>query len=121
MLVKVMRERQDELIKYIKETYSNVQIFVKDSWMRLDFNKDGTVSMEDMRKNLHEFYEFLKNYDYIEATSRIGGNMYEKALAAMNLNKKSGSQPADLGDEQDEDLIGSESKNLPSDKMQNEE
>ena len=57
--------------------------------MRLDFNKDGTVSMEDMRKNLHEFYKFLKNYDYIEATSRIGGNMYEKALKAMNLNKKS--------------------------------
>ena len=121
MLVKVMRERQDELIKYIKETYSNVQIFVKDSWMRLDFNKDGSVSMEDMRKNLHEFYEFLKNYDYIEATSRIGGNMYEKALKAMNLNKKSESQPADLGDEQDEDLIGNESKNLPSDKLQKEE
>ena len=45
--------------------------------------------MVDMRKNLHEFYEFLKNYDYIEATSRISGNMYEKALKAMNLNKKS--------------------------------
>ena len=59
MLVKVMRERQDELIKYIKETYSNVQIFVKDNWMRLDFNKDGSVSLEDMRKNLNEFYEFL--------------------------------------------------------------
>ena len=86
--------------------------------MRLDFNKDGSVSMEDMRKNLHEFYEFLKNYDYIEATSRIGGDMYEKALNAMKFNNKSESQPADLGDEQDEDLIGSELKNLPSEKLQ---
>ena len=78
-----MRERQDELIKYIRDTYSNVQIFVKDNWLRLDFNADGSVSLDDMRENLHKFYEFLKNYDYIEATTRIKSNMYEKALLVM--------------------------------------
>ena len=53
MLVKVLQERQDELMKYISQTYSNVQVFVKDNWMRLDFNQDGEVSMDDMRKNLN--------------------------------------------------------------------
>ena len=49
MLVKVIQEKQEDLIKYVKETYSNVQVFVKDNWMRLDFNKDGSVTMEDLR------------------------------------------------------------------------
>ena len=52
--------------------------------MRLDFNQDGQVSMDDVRKNLNQFYDFLKNYDYIEATSRIKSTMYDEAL---KLNK----------------------------------
>ena len=30
-----------------------------------------SVSIEDLRKGLTQLYEFLKNYDYIEATTRI--------------------------------------------------
>ncbi len=47
--------------------------------MRLDFNKDGTVSIDDVRQGLKELYEFLKNYDYIEATTRIKSSVYEEA------------------------------------------
>ena len=65
LLVKVLQERQEDLIKYVRETYSNVQVFVKENWMRLDFNQDGSVTMEDLKKNLADFYQFLKNYDYI--------------------------------------------------------
>ena len=89
MLVKVLQERQDDLVKYITETYSNVQVFVKDNWMRLDFNQDGQVSMEDMRKNMNEFYEFLKSYDYIEATTRIKSSMYDNALKLMQKDQQS--------------------------------
>ena len=89
MLVKVLQERQDDLVKYITETYSNVQVFVKDNWMRLDFNQDGQVSMEDMRKNMNEFYEFLKSFDYIEATTRIKSSMYDNALKLMQKDQQS--------------------------------
>lgn len=54
-------------------------VFVQDNWLRLDFNNDGTVSIDDVRKAMHELYEFLKNYDYIEATTKIKSNVYEEA------------------------------------------
>ena len=45
----------------------------------MDFNQDGTVGIEDLRKNLSELYEFLKNLDYIEATTKIKSTVYEEA------------------------------------------
>jgi len=52
MLVRVLRERQTTLVEYITKTYSNVTVFVHDNWLRLDFNQDGSVSIEDLRKGL---------------------------------------------------------------------
>lgn len=52
MLLQVLKERQGELITYIQKTYSNVRVFVQDNWLRLDFNEDGSVGIEDMRKGL---------------------------------------------------------------------
>ena len=60
----------------MKTTYNNVSVFVEDNWLRLDFNGDGAVSMDDVRENLKSFYEFLKNYDYIEATTKIKSQIY---------------------------------------------
>ena len=54
-----------------------MQVFVQDNYMRLDFNQDGSVSMEDMRANLLQFYEFLKSYDYLEASTRIKSTLYD--------------------------------------------
>lgn len=34
--------------------------------MRLDWNNDDIISFDDVRKSLNEFYEFLKEYEYIE-------------------------------------------------------
>lgn len=53
MLLKVVTENQSELIEYVKNTYSNVTMYVHESWLRLDFNHDGRVDMDDMRKSLH--------------------------------------------------------------------
>ena len=65
MLIRVLSERQDELIAYVRRTYSNVQVFMQNNYLRLDFNQDGSVSMEDLRTSLIQFYDFLKSYDYI--------------------------------------------------------
>jgi hypothetical protein len=70
--------------------------------MRLDFNKDGTVSLDDVRKGLQELYEFLKNYDYIEATTRIKSTVYEEARRYL---KKSGEQGS-ITVSDDIDIIG---------------
>ena len=34
---------------YVRKTYTNVSIFARDNYMRLDFNHDGRVDMEDLR------------------------------------------------------------------------
>lgn len=79
MLISVIRERQGELADYIRNTYSNVNVFMHDNWMRLDFNRDGSVSAEDLRKNLTEFYKFLVNFHYLEASMRITNSLYDEA------------------------------------------
>jgi len=89
-------------VKYITETYSNVQVFVKDSWLRLDFNQDGQVSMDDMRKNMNEFYEFLKNYNYIESATRIKSQMYDEALKLMQRDQSSKNEQGEDKDEDDD-------------------
>ena len=33
--------------------------------------------MEDLRASLTQFYDFLKSYDYIEASSRISSTLYD--------------------------------------------
>ena len=92
MVVNVLKEKQAKLVKYIQETYSNVTVFVKENWMRLDFNKDGSVSIEDVRKNLQEFYEFLKSYDYIEATVSIKSSIYDKAVQLLKKDQDAPTQ-----------------------------
>ena len=67
MLIHVVQSKQLALVEYVRETYENVNILVTDTYLRLDFNKDGTVTMEDLRASLKQFYEFLKQFDYLEA------------------------------------------------------
>ncbi len=62
-------------------------MFVQDNWLRLDFNHDGSVSIEDLRKGLGQLYEFLKSYDYIEATTRIKSQIYEEAQKYIKTNQ----------------------------------
>ena len=100
MLVRVLRERQSSLAEYIAKTYSNVTVFVHENWIRLDFNNDGSVSIDDLRKGLSQLYDFLKNYDYIEATTRIKSQIYEEAQKYIKAN-----ETARQTDEQNSDDI----------------
>lgn len=94
LMLKVISERQGDLIEYIKKTYTNVTVFVQDAWVRLDFNQDGKVDMDDMRKSLTELYAFLKSYDYIEATQKIKSAVYTEAQKYIQSNGRT-AQDAD--------------------------
>ena len=80
MLIRVLNERQEELVAYVRSTYSNVHVIVQDNYLRLDFNQDGAVGMEDLRASLTQFYEFLKSYDYIATTTKISSSLYDSAV-----------------------------------------
>lgn len=65
MFIRVLKDNQKNVLDYILKRYENVKVFAKDSWLRLDFNNDGKVSIEDLKKGAHELFEFMKNYEYI--------------------------------------------------------
>lgn len=44
------------------------------------------MGIDDMRKSLAQLYEFLKSYDYIEATTRIKSTIYEEAKRYIQTN-----------------------------------
>ena len=99
MLIRVLNERQEELVAYVRRTYSNVQVFVQDNYLRLDFNEDGSVGMEDLRASLTSFYEFLKNYEYIQATTRISSNLYDQACSIIKRGDNNGIEAASANED----------------------
>ena len=96
LLLKVLSDRQETLIAYVRKTYSNVSIFVTDNWLRLDFNADGVVTMDDMRTGLTQFYEFLKSFDYIEATTRIKSTIYDEAKRLVSSSAAQSDKTEDI-------------------------
>ena len=51
--------------------------------MRLDFDNDGSISVDDLKKSMVSLYEFLKNFDVIEATTTVKSKLYTDAIAYM--------------------------------------
>ena len=51
--------------------------------MRLDFDNDGSISVEDLKKSMVGLYDFLKNFDVLEATTQIKSKLYTDAIAYM--------------------------------------
>jgi hypothetical protein len=96
MLIKVVTENQGELIEYIRKTYSNVTMYVHQNWLRLDFNNDGKVDYEDVRVSLQKFYEFLKNYDYIQTTQKIRSAVYTEAKRYLNSGQQDGDEVVEV-------------------------
>ena len=65
----MISDKHDQINLYVLKTYSQVQVTVSGTWMRLDFDHDGSVSIDDLKKSMVGLYEFLKNFDVIETTS----------------------------------------------------
>ena len=51
--------------------------------MRLDFDHDGSVSLDDLKSSMVGLYDFLKNFDVIEQTTQIKTKLYTDAIAYM--------------------------------------
>ena len=64
-------------------TYSAVSVTVSGTWMRLDFDSDGSVSVDDLKKSVFGLYEFLRNFDVIEKTTQVKSQLYTDAIAYM--------------------------------------
>ena len=64
-MMQVVIEKQTALREYLAKNYENVQVLIKENWMRLDFNKDGHVSIDDIKQGAQELFEFLKSFDYL--------------------------------------------------------
>ena len=79
MLIKVAGQNQEKLLKYVKDTYDNVSTFAHENYIRLDFNGDGKIDLEDVRKSLQSLYKFLCEFDYIQATQQISNTVYNEA------------------------------------------
>lgn len=81
--INVITTKQEDVQQYVTKTYTLVNITVEGTWMRLDFDKDGSVSVEDLKKSMVGLYDFLKNFDIIETTTTIKSKLYTDAIAYM--------------------------------------
>lgn len=81
--INVAFDKQEKIIKYVNETYSCVTIQAKEQWLRLDFDKDETVSVDDLKNSMYTLYEFLKNYSVLDEMSFIKCKLYSQAIEYM--------------------------------------
>jgi hypothetical protein len=93
--VQVITTRHQEIHDYVNKTYSQVSVFTKDNMMRLDFNGDGKISLDDLQKSMVGLYEFLKNFDVIENTTHIKCKLYQDAIAYMQNELDEGQKAND--------------------------
>ena len=90
-LMEVVLEHQQKLREYLAKHYENVHVLIRDNWMRLDFNKDGQVSIDDIKKGAQELFEFLKSFDYLQAATEIKSSLYQEAIKYMKKDLTNGS------------------------------
>jgi hypothetical protein len=81
--VNVITEKQSQITEYVNKTYKTVRVNVDNNWMRLDFDDNGSVSLDDLKMSMVGFYDFLKEFDVIDATYQIKGRLYTDAIAYM--------------------------------------
>jgi len=62
---------------------------MQENWLRLDFNQDGSVGMDDLRKSVTKLYDFLQNFEYLEATTKIKSQIYAEAIKKLPLTLQS--------------------------------
>jgi hypothetical protein len=75
-----------------------VQITVNENWMRLDFDNDGSVTVDDLKKSMIGLYDFLKNFDIIETTTTIKSKIYTDAIAYMQAELQEDASKKQDGD-----------------------
>lgn len=82
--VNVAMDRHKPIVDYVTKTYSCVTVHVQDCWLRLDFDKDGSVTVDDLKKSMLALYEFLKDFKFLDEMSNIKCQLYQQAIEYMN-------------------------------------
>lgn len=90
VFMQIIKDQQQKVAEYVRQHYENVQIFISDNWMRLDFNQDGQVSLGDIKKAIMELYDFMRNYPYYNKATEIKSTLYNEAIKYMqrDLNEE---------------------------------
>lgn len=81
--INVITSKQSEITEYVSKTYNSVKVTVEGTWMRLDFDNDGSVSVDDLKLSMVKLYEFLKEFDVIETSTQIRSKLYSEAIKYM--------------------------------------
>jgi hypothetical protein len=78
-------------------------VTVKDSWMRLDIDNDGSVSLDDLKASLGQLYTFLHDFDLLERTTIFKDKLYTDAIAFMKKELENDEKARQLKAKQKED------------------
>ncbi len=63
------------LYEYVSDRYEDARVSLHKQFLRLDFDKDGVVSLQDCKKAAGEILEAIRDYHYRER----GLDLYERA------------------------------------------
>ena len=96
--MKILQDKQQQVHDYVNKTYQKVNVTVQGSWMRLDIDNDGQVSVDDLKNSLSNLYKFLKDFDLVEATTEIKGKLYQDAINYMQKELEESKKQKQKGD-----------------------
>jgi len=118
----VLRQNQNKILDYVRKNYENVGVLMKDNWMRLDFNHDGKVSFDDIRKGMTELYAFMKNFDFFNTAMEIKSTIYSEAIRMMKKdNKKDDKQDEDQSQDKEDKEDDDQDQDRDDDKDRDED
>ena len=80
-LMEVLLENQQRIKDYLGKHYDSVTVLIRDNWMRLDFNRDGQVTLEDIKAGAQELLEFLRKFE--SKAHEIKSTLYQEAINYM--------------------------------------
>lgn len=107
--VQILQENQQKVREYIGKHYENVQVMIMDNWMRLDFDQDGQVDINDIKRGVHELYEFLISFDYLQKATEIKSTLYNEAIKYMKkdlqMDEKNRESHIDENDQKVESIL----------------
>lgn len=61
--------------------------------------------MEDLKKGIHDLYEFMLNYDYFQKATEIKSKLYQEALKYMQKDLKENQSQEESHIDEDDDKI----------------
>lgn len=84
----VIKNLQDSLIsQVILQRFTNARVTLSQNWMKLDFNKDGRVTMADITSALLSIKDILAQYRYFKEALELPQTFRQKALGYIQREK----------------------------------